>query len=790
MVHGFSAGILSPAAQDQVDSQAWLAGAARLENFSVERDGGISGRPAFVRTAIEIPKPQYGLLANQAWANNSGAGVSSFVDGEPKGGGTHPSDLYDTPGGIAPLRIRLRATIANVNVDLLRFNLAAGNPRAITFHGIRIPSGSGNWAGQDAGLDRPNLRVVGQEIGAGSILDYTPSIAADEDADPLDTGILSPGSIPRDVVFRLDGKPETANRNLDWLALRFARAGAASAQNPFELAMDGVSVFSDSMIGRADNRPVATRLEAHVFDAPYRILPWTVRDVPFVLALGMDWVAALQVQDGGLVRRQGDDANSRAIWHFTERQLRELTSAVYGGNLLLCHHDFPHPLECRWPREGAPFQIRALRISNVPRLTEEQILRVAPNVSDETGDILTVAPSETRIAQIPQELRVELLTSTSLRVRWGSTGADTYRISWDTKAVYDAAVSGGRAWAPGNQRDVTAPATQTDLTGLVANTEYAVAISSVVGGNVSARSPVVFARTAFARPGAPSNVGIFSTPNVDARIFMTFNPGAHADRHELQIRRKVRGQAAFGAWSSSNTTANWFWLGVAGDTYQTRVRALRDNSVGPSAWVQSNELVLLNRTPGAVHFTQLDQGDAAGEVSLAWVAANPPADRYRIQYRPARPVGSEVAWQELTGLTGLMHTFSPGGTPGDNWDFRIRGERTYAAFGPWSAISKQTTQAYAAPTGLRWSQRFVRRDRDLVRAGTNINWNAVADATVYQIEVYPQHNLAGGVQNTLLRSTADLSLTGTNFGSFRIRAGFGTEQARQWGQWSESVNFN
>ena len=67
IVHNFSAGVLSPAAQDQIDSEAWLQGAARLENLDVERDGGVAGRPALsqlLAMAAHSPTPSVRRIAH------------------------------------------------------------------------------------------------------------------------------------------------------------------------------------------------------------------------------------------------------------------------------------------------------------------------------------------------------------------------------------------------------------------------------------------------------------------------------------------------------------------------------------------------------------------------------------------------------------------------------------------------------------------------------------------------------------------------------------------------------
>ena len=424
IVHSFRAGILSPAAQDQIDGEAFLQGAARLDNLVVERDGGVAGRPAFVRSDVVVPKPRYGLLAGQSWSANSGTG------GSEDSSGTFPANLYDTPGAIARfvaddgVRLRTRRTVAaQTDFDLLRIDLASGLPRSVTFHDVVLSGGS--YQGTEGGQQRLNLRLVGHkrsETNPNTVVRFDADPAADEDESPVEFGKFAPGRVRRDIVVRLIPVGEPGPVDLDWIALRFTRTGAATSMRPFEISFGGVSVFADE---EADADEEAVELAADFFGAPYRILEWPIRNVPHVLVLGMDWVSMQRVEGSRLVRFQGDNANTRGVWHFTERQLRELTATRFGGNLLLFHTDFPWPLEVRLTN---PLEVRHLSITNLPVLTTDQQGRIAPQISD-AGAIQRIAGS--RFAEIVAYAAQAF--PGRLRVTWESTGADEYKIYWTTR---------------------------------------------------------------------------------------------------------------------------------------------------------------------------------------------------------------------------------------------------------------------------------------------------------------------------------------------------------------------
>ena len=603
VVHGFSAGILSPASQDTIDNENWLAGAARLDNFTVERDGGVSGRPAFGRGDVVLQKPRYGLLAYQAdlqdpnvhegW-NWSVGPVRAWLMNV--SGGRVPDDLYDSPGGIAPigrfeddgrfhpLKIQV-TTVINLLDNLFRIELSSGRPRAITFHGIYLTQGS--WSGEDSDQVRANLKVVGHKRGdpARTVIEYQDTPASDEDQTPFDRGVLAVGKIPRDITIRLDLREETRGLDLDWIAIRFNRTGAASLTEPFELVLSGVSCFS---VEPPDTRPFPVELGEHVFDAPWRIIPWSIREESYVLVLGMTFATMYEVRPGqSPSRRQGDDPGlprGGVVWHFTERQLRELTWATYGGNLLLCHPDFIHPLEVQLPRGGMPFRITPLALENMPVLGAATLARIAPRLADQPAILGNLLPGTTEL-QVPSGLtlvgRQQAFTAT-----WLTTGAPSYQLRYGLKSVYDAQVAANMPWTQGNIVDVV-PVLDADIINgrvgpvsphpLVNGIEHAVAVRST---SVDQQGNTIV--SGWSEPAFVTPMALLAKPVVTARAGSVAGvieldwpdvPGAERYRRQFRVPGARIWSSAGLLLGAGGVPSSWTFTGVSGTTYEFRVRA-------------------------------------------------------------------------------------------------------------------------------------------------------------------------------------------------------------------------
>ena len=689
VVHSFRAGILSPSAQDQIDSDAFLQGAARLDNLNVERDGGVTGRPAFVRSGIEPPQPRYDLLTGQTFVVDPGTGRSSA--GIPSSPILRDQDYLAGENGIHRIdpEVRWLSYAARTTAHLLSVPLIAGGaPRAITFHDIVIRQGS--WRGQEGGFDRLNLRVRGRRRSSSPsprefYFDADPEAAKNED--PFLTSKLAPGLVVRDIVVRLIPDGEQEPTDLEWVAIRFARSGAASSSQPFEMSIGGVSCFSDT-------GPAEALMDPNVLDRPYRIIPWVIRNESFALVLGMDWVSMLHVgQDGTLTRREGDSPETRGVWHFTRRQLRELTWATYGGNLLLLHHDFPHPLEVHLPSGTRLFGITPLDLKSVPQLSADAIGRIAPEIS-RAGALIQVAPGLTRFPQVTS-YTLEPFPS-GLRVRWTTTGADSYKLYWTTRASYDTETSGGIAWDAINSPTaqsviVSGAATQHDVTGLTSGTEYAVAVVSRIGTSESGVGFVQLGVAAYNQLGQPQVTA--STGAVDASIALDWPDIPVADRYVVQWRSGS--QSYSNARQQVVTTSAFNRIFTLGETFIFRVQAqVSAGTAQASPWSADVSRQSYRRDPGAPSgLMAVTATRYPSAVNLSWTAGTN-ADSYDLERRVS---GQTSTTSETSG----SNSFRWEGLPAGSHEFRVRARRNGAenpsAWTGWSTAVAASASTIVPP---------------------------------------------------------------------------------------------
>ena len=444
----FRSGQLSPASQDDVGNEVWQNGAAEITNFRIERDGGLSPRPALRRSDIEVLVPTRGLLAGARIRIREGGVLTSLALSPPFAAsqeeerrGEVADDLYTLEsvygppygkeggavwlGGPETTRI-LETGNAPPNTSLLRIEFPepvdpsdAVNPGAITFHGVRLTAGDRTHIEEN--ITRLNLAVW---LGTGNPDQNTgrwaaPDTAGAADEDPFTPGAFAPGILRRDLVIPCDIGERVP---LTYIELR-ARSQSTSAQ--VSVGIDGVSCFG---------KEGGTELPEGVLDRPWRLLPWPVRSIPYVLTLGMDhmqWVQLSPDERRGPQRR----VSGESVWHFTARQLRELTWSTYGGNLALWHQDFPHGLEVKLPLGRTPrLRVLPLPLVNVPFVTDDASERVLPEISG-IGTEVELAPigttDEEAVPFAPQVFREIVPTSSGVAARWPDTGAEYYLLDWE-----------------------------------------------------------------------------------------------------------------------------------------------------------------------------------------------------------------------------------------------------------------------------------------------------------------------------------------------------------------------
>ena len=652
-IHGtFRSGQLSPAAQDDISADVWQQGAARLRNFRVQRDGGLETRPALRRTGLVVPIPRRGLLAGGHIAPTA---ASIFSNSRILTGLQVPLDFYSVAsrygapygkdGGVLWLgdestpRTFATTTATPPHTPLLRVVFPERvSPSAITFHGVHLLPGFDRTY-TEGSITRLNLAVwLGTADPGGSPFDPTQGKWAAFDTgiadveDPFTPGAFAPGLIRRDLVIPLDANPEvgpdgnvvTERTPIYYVDVR------VQANQPAGIGIDGVSCFGDAG---------GVELPAGVHDRPYRIIPWPIRSQPFALLLGMDYAAWIQLPTepgADPVRR----AFGTAVWHFTARQLRELTWARLGGDLLLVHHEFPFPLRVVLPTDAERLlRILPLRLINIPFIPREAQDRVQPDVST-IGDELELAPirptDERPVPLAPTAMERVSLSDTSIVMQWTDTGADSYSVEY------------GLEHPPGSPTQIdTAGAPLFALVGLRPGQIYRVRLRAHVGTDTSEWTPWWTMETTREAPAIPGVVTLTSpavamdgtTPR-DGFLRASWTAVPAADRYQVAVAPEGD---AFVLRGEPVERPTLVLIAAAGSRYRVRVRTLQlpirtaggrhysRPSAGP--WSAIAEIVGRAVPPAKVeNLTATRITNVNGGIRLAWDPAAR-AETYEIQYR-------------------------------------------------------------------------------------------------------------------------------------------------------------
>ena len=780
----FRSGQLSPAAQDDLSSDLWQNGAAKITNFRIERDGGLSPRPALRRAVdaqdgslLTIDVPTRGLLAGGQVQRGTGETVVAPPMAEPI---AIPRDFYDTPsefgapygrdGGVLWLgdgpRPRTFATGGSAQ-DTALLRVLMPEPvlaRSFTFHGVRLTEGT--LTHNVDGIERLNLAVwLGYDAGNPTDGRYAPSdLGAPEDEGLLTPGAFSPGTVRRDIVVPLDRNLPLGGDVLpiQYVELHTRRTGVATT-----VSIDGVSCF-----GAEAGQGAA--LPAGLLDRPYRIIPWPIRGIPFVLMLGMDHVRLVQLFHAES-RQPQSRVSGTAIWHFTVRQLRELTWATFGGGLLLCHHDFPHPLHVEIPlsaqaRQRLSLVIQPLDLRNIPFVTQELTERGLPDISTVGGSIVlapTGIPGDAPVPSIGRWLTRVVLGETRTRITWTDTAADVYDVEYRIL---------------GSRQTLAADTTTNTLllTELVPGTIYEVRRRASVVANASAWSPYSTFETLkqLAAPDAPTlTAPARGTALTEGELGVSWNAVGDADYYELLVSGvptpiTVRGR---------RTTLTL----AAGPSYDVRVRAVSDPERRqdlPEHWAEPSRgpfsdpssLVLRNFKPGRVGRPEVGAGAGSGEVDVTWPAVLG-ADRYELEYQQfAGTVDPTFARGVSVTVTGNSATFT--GVVGRNYIVRVRAIRDHADVGDWSDVVGYIPIGGSRADGPRVTVRSVAG----VPGRFQITWTDIDGATEYTgaVRVLGTEDWTESTHNRT---------TWTYPGEINTAYEFRVRDARENGVWSDIV---
>ena len=363
--HGFANGVLSPAAQDQVDGAAWTAGAADIVNFEVQRDGGLAGRPAFLRSEYVFTNPTHSAI-----------NPDTTVPGTTLDPREH--DGFDGELGLRQAGEKNPAAFGTADslYEVLMRGTGTGVPpiRAIVWHGCRLRRGEWETAASGGTGRRLNFtcefqRGLSPGIGPWERADAAIMASGAAHDDPFGWGAFAPGQVARDIVVPLVPQGAVEAIKVRRVRLRLTNTQQAA---PVNLSVRGVSAYTEQDTGLERitwyRRP------------PYRVVSWVAGNVPLVMVLTLERIYAYHVAGSRIQTLPGFDLN--VAWYFTRRQLEELTWAAYGKGVLLFHKDFPYPVRVQLS-EATQLAAGYLPLQNVPVVELDELPDVNVDVSEQ-----------------------------------------------------------------------------------------------------------------------------------------------------------------------------------------------------------------------------------------------------------------------------------------------------------------------------------------------------------------------------------------------------------------------
>ena len=747
--NSFAAGLLSEAAIDSVDSDLAKMGLGVAENVTILRDGGLRTRPAMqraIRPDGRIAEPLFQPTHSAIRSKPPFGIVSARVDFETTSdGGRWTGRLFDD--GFLEFRrfLRLKDDGVSATEPFFRVRFTDGSrPRSFTFYGAQLITG--DWKTTTPTGDALTFEVWVKEAGENPVRNHT------EVNDPFERGAFAVGRVARDVVISLDhqtGDP----RDLQWIELRVPNPQTIARTT---LKIDGFSAYVSER-GVPANEPSSADVRALQegfgspstaqsfilpppgLDSAYRLVPWPVRGRELVLLLMPDLVVYYHVPSSGppveVLRAHG-------AWHFTEQQLAELTHAPFDTDLLLCHAEFPHPLVVSLPQGGNQFTIDYLPLTNVPDVPADQELQAGLTVDVTGGGEIggpSGAPSEPRGLQV-RDGDLELIAS------WNRANAESYEVMWGLASEYDAdplswisarGPSIPTAVLPGDFRfDIIS--TQYEIQGLVAETEYVVAVRSKLGNAWSGIAGVARGTPLAGAPRTITGLTVTAPADRNGGLDISWTADDRAVRYELEWQDPLTGLTRDWTTIETEDTMSVF-TGTPGREYSFRVRMV-DRLERSSEWsdvVMETATLLALAAPE--NFVATPTADSAGEIVLTWRDV-PEASSYEIRARP----DGETLWinlltTELTltyiGISGTLYDFEARAlglahAPSD-WTMAIQATAPTPVVpvlppGPLPSFSVVTDPVRLARVQVRWSPPVVDAAHG-VQTGYHLDWRVAGD---------------------------------------------------------------
>ena len=345
-------------------------------------------------------------------------------------------------------------------------------------------------------------------------------------------------------------------------------------------------------------------------------------------------------------------------------------------------------------------------------------------------------------AAVPEIPALSDITDTSMLVRWKpATNATGYKVQYSTESDFSSLEVVEVAGANTDR---------TTLTGLDDNTAYYVRVVSVrTGAADSAPGPSITRTTLISAPVQVT--GVRSTETLSTQIALAWTGIDTATSYEVEWSENVDFTSST---TQSVTNAAYTITGLTKlVTYNIRVRALRTGAVAAGAWSATLTLNTLDDPPARVTGVTVSSGATEWDrATVAWTAVTD-ATVYTVEWASSTDfstdkigmfsVGSDLTSYVVMGLDVFT-----------NYVYRVRALKTNSIPGAWSLSVRATTGRYpapATPTNLTLASPMYSQ--------INTSWNAVADATSYQV-VWDTASTFSGSSSSAVANGTSYSITG------------------------------
>jgi phosphodiesterase/alkaline phosphatase D-like protein len=416
------------------------------------------------------------------------------------------------------------------------------------------------------------------------------------------------------------------------------------------------------------------------------------------------------------------------------------TSIVTGYNDLDVGNTTTYPVTGRSPGTTYYYRVRAVSVegtsanSNVIKVST---IPVAPNAASATA-----------------------ITTGGFTANWNAVaGATGYRLDLATDATFSSMVTGYNNLDVGNS--ITCA-----VTGQNPGTTYYYQVRAVNGGGTSANSNVITVSTLPASPNIP--VATTATAITTSGFTANWNTVTGATGYRLDVATDVGFTSILGGYNNldvGNSTAYPVTGLNQGTTYYYQVRAV--SGAGTSA---SSNVITVSTLPAPPN---APTATAASAITTTGFTANwngvAGATGYRLDVATDGAFGSIVAGYNDLTLTDTTSCQVAGLNPGTTYYYRVRAVNGGGTSTNSNVITVTTLPASPnTPTATTATA--------ITASGFTANWNSVAGATGYRLDVATDigfGSIVGGYNNLDAGNAVSYVVTGLNPGTtyyYRVRA--------------------